>query len=40
MMLVILVGILGLVVGFLAGIALDDALDLYIASRKESSRAD
>lgn len=30
-----LVGLLGLVVGFLSGIAFDDARDLYRASRKE-----
>lgn len=31
----IIVGALGLVVGFLAGVAFDDALDLYRSSRKE-----
>lgn len=35
MMTYILVGALGLVVGFLAGVVFDDALDLYRASRKE-----
>lgn len=33
-----LVGLLGLAVGFLAGIVWRDALDLYLASRKERRR--
>lgn len=35
MTLYLLVGVAGLVIGFLAGIVFDDALDLYRSSRKE-----